>query len=80
MYSLKCDYYKKEFNYLHELVDDVLMSGMDPDYEITKNGVGMNEKVKPFHDATTSFFTLSKSIYKKLRTPRPPRVNIGGGG
>jgi hypothetical protein len=69
MYSLKCDYYKKEFNYLHELVDDVLMSGMDPDYEI-----------KPFHDATTSFFTLSKSIYKKLRTPRPPRVNIGGGG
>ena len=45
MYSLKCDYYKKEFNYLHELVDDVLMSGMDPDYEITKNGVGMNEKV-----------------------------------
>ena len=45
MYSLKCDYYKKEFNYLHELVDDVLMSGMDPDYEITKNGVGINEKV-----------------------------------
>ena len=45
MYSLKCDYYQKEFNYLHELVDDVLMSGMDPDYEITKNGVGMNEKV-----------------------------------
>ena len=45
MYSLKCDYYQKEFNYLHELVDDVLMSGMDPDYEITKNGVGINEKV-----------------------------------
>ena len=43
MYSLKCDYYKKEFNYLHELVDDVLMSGMDPNYEITKNGVGMKE-------------------------------------
>ena len=45
MYSLKFDYYQKEFNYLHELVDDVLMSGMDPDYEITKNGVGLNEKV-----------------------------------
>ena len=43
MYSLNCDYYKKEFNYLHELIDDVLMSGMDPNYEITKNGVGMKE-------------------------------------
>jgi hypothetical protein len=43
MYSLNCDYYQKEFNYLHELIDDVLMSGMDPNYEITKNGVGMKE-------------------------------------
>ena len=43
MYSLKCDYYKKEFNYLHELVDDVLMSGMDPNYEVTKDGKGTGE-------------------------------------
>ncbi len=43
MYSLKCDYYKKQFNYLHELIDDVLMSGMDPNYEITKNGNGVGE-------------------------------------
>jgi hypothetical protein len=43
MYSLKCDYYKKEFNYLHELIDDVLMSGMDPNYEITKHGEGIGE-------------------------------------
>jgi hypothetical protein len=43
MYSLKCDYYQKEFNYLHELVDDVLMSGMDPNYEVTKNGEGIGE-------------------------------------
>ena len=43
MYSLKCDYYKKQFNYLHELIDDVLMSGMDPNYEITKNGNGIGE-------------------------------------
>jgi len=43
MYSLNCDYYQKEFNYLHELIDDVLMSGMDPNYEITKNGVGIKE-------------------------------------
>ena len=45
MYSLKCDYYKKEFNYLHDLVDDVMMSGMDPNYEITKNGNGIGEMV-----------------------------------
>ena len=38
MYSLKCDYYKKEFNTVDELVDDVMMSGMDPNYEITKDG------------------------------------------
>ena len=43
MYSLKCDYYKKEFNRLSELVDDVLMSGMDPNYEVTKNGEGIGE-------------------------------------
>jgi hypothetical protein len=45
MYSLKCDYYKKQFNYLHDLVDDVMMSGMDPNYEITKNGIGIGEMV-----------------------------------
>jgi hypothetical protein len=38
MYSLKCNYYKKEFNTVDELVDDVMMSGMDPNYEITRNG------------------------------------------
>ena len=43
MYSLNCDQYKKQFNYLHELIDDVLMSGMDPNYEITKNGNGIGE-------------------------------------
>ena len=38
MYSLKCTYYKKEFNTVDELVNDVMMSGMDPNYEITRNG------------------------------------------
>lgn len=45
MYSLNCDYYEKEFNTLNELVDDVMMSGMDPNYEITKNGKGTGEYV-----------------------------------
>jgi hypothetical protein len=38
MYSLNCNYYKKEFNSIDELIDDVLASGMDPNYEITRNG------------------------------------------
>jgi len=38
MYSLDCDYYTKEFNTVDELVNDVMISGMDPSYEITKNG------------------------------------------
>ncbi len=32
MYSLNCDYYTREFNTLNELLDDVVFSGMDPNY------------------------------------------------
>ena len=45
MYSLKCDYYEKEFNTIDELIDNVMMSGMDPNYEITKDGKGTGEYV-----------------------------------
>ena len=45
MYSLDCDYYKKEFNTVDELIDDVMMSGMDPNYEITRNGKCTGEMV-----------------------------------
>lgn len=38
MYSLDCDYYKAEFNTIDELVLHVMLSGMDPNYEITKDG------------------------------------------
>jgi len=44
MYSLKCKYYTKEFNSIDELLDDVMVNGMDPSYEITENGVGIGEK------------------------------------
>jgi hypothetical protein len=43
MYSLDCNYYTKQFNSLNELIDDVMMSGMDPNYEITKDNVGIDE-------------------------------------
>jgi hypothetical protein len=38
MYSLDCVYYEKEFSTLGELIADVMASGMDPNYEITRNG------------------------------------------
>ena len=45
MYSLDCSYYTEEFNTLDELIDDVISSGMDPNYEITRNGSPTGETV-----------------------------------
>ena len=38
MYSLNCSYYEKEFSTIDELLEDVVSSGMDPNYEITRGG------------------------------------------
>ena len=38
MYSLDCDYYTKQFPTLDALLSDVVLSGMDPNYQITYNG------------------------------------------
>ena len=38
MYSLDCDYFVQTFNDLNDLIDYVVSSGMDPNYEITRNG------------------------------------------
>ena len=43
MYSLDCSYYTKEFNTISELLEDIIQSGMDPNYEITRNGKGTGE-------------------------------------
>ncbi len=45
MYSLKCPFYNKEFLTLQELVNDVMTSGADPNYEITKDGIGIGENI-----------------------------------
>ena len=47
-YSLDCSYYDKSFDTIQELVDSVISSGMDPSYEITKNGVGIGEELTDF--------------------------------
>jgi hypothetical protein len=38
MYSLNCSFYTKSFKTLDALIDDVLSTGMDPNYEITRDG------------------------------------------
>lgn len=43
MYSLKCSYYKKKFNTIDELIKDIIESGMNPNYKITKNGKSIGE-------------------------------------
>ena len=44
MYSLDCVYYTKTFPTLDQLIDDVISSGMDPNYEIMKDGKGTGEQ------------------------------------
>jgi len=44
MYSLDCTYYTKSFPTLDELINDIINSGMDPNYEITFNGKGTGEQ------------------------------------
>lgn len=43
MYSLNCNYYSRSFESLDDLLDDVMSSGMDPNYEITRDGEGIGE-------------------------------------
>jgi hypothetical protein len=44
MYSLKCSYYEKEFETIDELINDIMDSGMDPNYMITRDGKSIGEK------------------------------------
>jgi hypothetical protein len=48
MYSINCSYYNNEFNSVDELVESVLASGMDPSYEILKNGVKTGEYLSDY--------------------------------
>jgi hypothetical protein len=37
-FTLDCSYYDKQFPTLNELLDDILISGQDPNHEILRNG------------------------------------------
>jgi hypothetical protein len=43
MYSLNCDYYTAEFPTIGDLIAHIMISGMDPNYEITRNGKSTGE-------------------------------------
>ena len=43
MYSLDCNYYQAEFPTIGDLIAHIMISGMDPNYEITHNGKGTGE-------------------------------------
>ena len=42
-FSLDCDYYNEEFDSVNDLINYIASSGMDPNYEITKNNKGTGE-------------------------------------
>jgi len=42
-YTLDCNYYTKEFASINDLIEDVTISGMDPNYEILRNGIKTGE-------------------------------------
>lgn len=48
MYSLNCSYYKAQFPTIGDLVAHILISGMDPNYEITFDGKGTGEMAIDF--------------------------------
>ena len=37
-FTLDCDYYEKSFSSRNDLIEDILKTGMDPNYEILKDG------------------------------------------
>ena len=48
MYSLNCNYFFEEFESINDLVEHCTVHGMDPNYEITKNGNGIGEELIDF--------------------------------
>ena len=48
MFSLDCSYYKKSFYNVNDLVNDIISSGMDPNYEITDYGILTGEMASDF--------------------------------
>ncbi len=48
MYSLDCSYFTKTFPTICDLIEYIVASGMDPNYEITKDGIPTGEMAIDF--------------------------------
>jgi len=48
MYSLDCNYFVEEFDTIEKLIYYVEQVGMDPNYEITRDGKGIGEMAIDF--------------------------------
>ena len=48
MYSLDCPYYTRQFSTIDDLINDIIMSGMGPDYENTLNGKSIGQMAIEF--------------------------------
>ena len=44
-YTIDCKYYTKSFDNINELIEDITMSGMDPNYEILLNGKKTGQRI-----------------------------------
>tara|TARA_R100001244_G_scaffold128323_1_gene99247 strand:+ start:174 stop:335 length:162 start_codon:yes stop_codon:yes gene_type:complete len=44
-YTIDCTYYNKSFNTIEELITDITISGMSPNFEILFNGQRTGEEV-----------------------------------
>ena len=67
MYSLNCSYYTKQFPTLNELINDIMISGMDPNYEITRNGEGIGEEAIDYITFQPRLQNEIYYIYRKLK-------------
>ncbi len=48
MYSLDCSYFTKTFPTICDLIEYIIVYGIDPNYEITKDGIGIGEMAIDF--------------------------------
>ena len=44
-YTIDCNYYTKTFNTIDELINDITISGQDPNYQILLNGKKTGEEI-----------------------------------
>ena len=80
MYSLKCDYYGAEFTCIGDLIAHIMISGMDPDYEITNlAGVYDLDDVVSGINGTgpTSFITNIGSPYSSFGLGLTQDLGVG---